>query len=70
MKIVRCAAAAGSIRREWCSTGKRSGLLGLGNIGRRMAEYGKAFGMEIIAWSQNLTAEAAASVGVTTRREK
>jgi phosphoglycerate dehydrogenase-like enzyme len=30
-----------------------------------MAEYGKAFGMEIIAWSQNLTAEAAAAVGVT-----
>ena len=44
--------------------GKTLGLLGLGNIGRRMAEYGKAFGMEIIAWSQNLTAEAAAAVGV------
>jgi phosphoglycerate dehydrogenase-like enzyme len=45
--------------------GKVLGLLGLGKIGRRMAEYGKAFGMEVIAWSQNLTAEAAASVGVT-----
>ena len=30
-----------------------------------MAEYGKAFGMEVIAWSQNLSAEAAAAVGVT-----
>lgn len=45
--------------------GKTLGLLGLGNIGRRMAEYGKAFGMEVIAWSQNLSAEVAAGVGVT-----
>jgi len=44
--------------------GKTLGLLGLGRIGRRMAEYAKVFGMEVIAWSQNLTAEAAAEVGV------
>jgi phosphoglycerate dehydrogenase-like enzyme len=44
--------------------GKTLGLLGLGRIGRRMAHYGKAFGMEVIAWSQNLTAEAAAEEGV------
>jgi phosphoglycerate dehydrogenase-like enzyme len=44
--------------------GRTLGLLGLGRIGRRMAEYGRAFGMEVIAWSQNLTAEAAAAVGV------
>jgi phosphoglycerate dehydrogenase-like enzyme len=44
--------------------GKTLGLLGLGRIGRRMAEYGRAFGMDVIAWSQNLTAEAAAAVGV------
>jgi phosphoglycerate dehydrogenase-like enzyme len=43
---------------------KTLGLLGLGKIGKRMAEYAKVFGMEVIAWSQNLTAEAAASVGV------
>ncbi|HVM99390.1 MAG TPA: D-2-hydroxyacid dehydrogenase family protein [Caulobacteraceae bacterium] len=45
--------------------GKTLGLLGLGRIGKRMAAYGKAFDMEVIAWSQNLTAEAAAEVGVT-----
>jgi len=41
------------------------GLLGLGRIGRRVATYGQAFGMDVIAWSQNLTAQAAAEVGVT-----
>ena len=49
---------------------KTLGLLGLGLTGRRMVEYGKAFGMKVIAWSQNLTAEAAAAVGRHPRREK
>jgi len=44
--------------------GRTLGLLGLGRIGKRMAEYGRTFGMEVIAWSQNLTAEAASAVGV------
>ena len=44
--------------------GRTLGLLGLGRIGKRMAHYGKAFDMEVIAWSQNLTAEAAAEAGV------
>ena len=44
--------------------GRTLGLLGLGRIGKRMAEYAKAFGMEVIAWSQNLTEEAASAVGV------
>jgi phosphoglycerate dehydrogenase-like enzyme len=44
--------------------GRTLGLLGLGRIGKRMAEYGKVFGMEVIAWSQNLTAEAASALGV------
>ncbi|HXM57956.1 MAG TPA: D-2-hydroxyacid dehydrogenase family protein [Candidatus Dormibacteraeota bacterium] len=39
------------------------GVLGLGNIGRRVAAVGLAFGMDVIAWSQNLTAEAAAAAG-------
>jgi phosphoglycerate dehydrogenase-like enzyme len=43
--------------------GKTLGLLGLGRIGKRMAEYAKVFGMEVIAWSQNLADEAAAAVG-------
>ncbi|MGZ4583449.1 MAG: D-2-hydroxyacid dehydrogenase family protein [Mycobacterium sp.] len=44
-------------------SGKTLGLLGLGRIGRRMAEYAKAFEMQVIAWSQNLTEEAAAAAG-------
>ena len=44
--------------------GKALGLLGLGNIGARVAAIGKAFGMECVAWSQNLTAEKAAAAGV------
>ncbi len=43
--------------------GKTLGLLGLGRVGRRMAQYAKVFGMEVIAWSQNLTDEAAATAG-------
>jgi D-3-phosphoglycerate dehydrogenase len=43
--------------------GKRLGLLGLGNIGARVAAIGKAFGMECAAWSENLTAEKAQSAG-------
>jgi phosphoglycerate dehydrogenase-like enzyme len=44
-------------------SGKTLGVLGLGNLGSRVARIGKAFGMEAIAWSQNLTAERAAAVG-------
>src|SRR5471032_1999946 len=40
--------------------GKTLGILGLGSIGQRIAGYGKAFGMRVIAWSENLTAERAA----------
>src|SRR5215472_10431548 len=35
----------------------------LGNLGRRVAAIGLAFGMDVIAWSQNLTPEAAAAAG-------
>ena len=43
--------------------GKTLGVVGLGKIGRRIAAYGRAFGMEVLAWSQNLTAEAAKEAG-------
>ena len=43
--------------------GKTLGVLGLGNIGARVAEIGKAFGMNVIAWSQNLTKEKADASG-------
>ena len=44
--------------------GKRLGLLGVGKIGSRVAAIGKAFGMEVAGWSQNLTREKAAEAGV------
>ncbi|PZP26427.1 D-2-hydroxyacid dehydrogenase family protein [Pseudomonas kuykendallii] len=44
--------------------GKTLGILGLGAIGQRIAGYGQAFGMRVIAWSENLTAERAAALGV------
>ena len=34
--------------------GKRLGVVGLGHQGRRVAEIGRAFGMHVVAWSQNL----------------
>jgi len=39
--------------------GKTLGLIGLGHIGSLVAKVGKAFDMNIIAWSQNMTAERA-----------
>ncbi|MGC7100281.1 D-2-hydroxyacid dehydrogenase family protein, partial [Amycolatopsis lurida] len=45
--------------------GKTLGLLGLGRLGARVARIGQAFGMETIAWSQNLTQARAAEHGVT-----
>jgi D-3-phosphoglycerate dehydrogenase len=44
--------------------GKRLGVIGLGKLGARVAGYAKAFGMEVVAWSQNLTPERAAEAGV------
>jgi phosphoglycerate dehydrogenase-like enzyme len=43
--------------------GRTLGILGLGNIGTPVAQIGKAFGMRVIAWSQNLTADRAAAAG-------
>jgi phosphoglycerate dehydrogenase-like enzyme len=43
--------------------GRTLGVLGLGNIGGAVARIGKAFGMQVIAWSQNLTDERAAEAG-------
>jgi D-3-phosphoglycerate dehydrogenase len=40
------------------------GVLGLGKLGTRTANIAKAFGMKVIAWSQNLTAERCKEAGV------
>jgi phosphoglycerate dehydrogenase-like enzyme len=44
--------------------GATLGLAGLGRLGASMVAPARAFGMDVIAWSQNLTAERAAEVGV------
>lgn len=43
--------------------GKALGVLGLGRLGGEVARIGKAFQMEVIAWSENLTAERAVALG-------
>jgi D-3-phosphoglycerate dehydrogenase len=44
--------------------GMTLGVLGLGKLGTRTAAIAKAFGMKVIAWSQNLTAEKCVTAGV------
>lgn len=54
---------------NWQSTlgttlwGKTLGVIGLGRVGRRVAELGRAFGMTVLAWSPNMTAQSAAAAG-------
>jgi phosphoglycerate dehydrogenase-like enzyme len=43
--------------------GKTLGIIGLGRIGARLAVFGNAFGMKVLAWSQNLTADDAQAKG-------
>jgi phosphoglycerate dehydrogenase-like enzyme len=43
--------------------GKTLGIVGLGNIGSRVAKVAQAFEMSVIAWSQNLTSEKAEKNG-------
>ncbi|MDR6938050.1 D-2-hydroxyacid dehydrogenase family protein [Luteibacter sp. 3190] len=45
--------------------GKTLGIVGLGRIGSRVARIAQAFGMHVIAWSQNLTDDDAAAAGAT-----
>ncbi|MEV7656788.1 D-2-hydroxyacid dehydrogenase family protein [Streptomyces anulatus] len=50
--------------------GRTLGLLGLGKIGGRVAQVGRAFGMEVLAWSQNLTKERTDEVGAVLAASK
>lgn len=43
--------------------GRTLGLIGLGHTGSAVARYGQAFGMQVLAWSQNMTPQAAADKG-------
>lgn len=45
--------------------GKTLGVVGLGKLGTAVAQVGKAFGMNVLAWSPNLTPERAQQAGVT-----
>lgn len=42
-------------------SGERLGIIGLGSIGSAVAKVGKAFGMELVTWSPNMTTERAAA---------
>jgi phosphoglycerate dehydrogenase-like enzyme len=44
-------------------SGQTLGIIGLGNLGTSVAKVASAFGMKVIAWSQNLTAEKATAAG-------
>jgi len=61
---------------QWQSTigadlyGKTLGVLGLGKLGSKIAKFGHAFGMDVTAWSQNLTKERADEVGVRLAASK
>ncbi len=44
--------------------GKILGLIGLGKIGSQVAKVGKAFGMQVVAWSENLNLSHAKELGV------
>ncbi len=51
-------------------SGQRLGLIGFGKIGAKVARVGLAFGMDVVAWSQNLTAEQTAPAGVRLASSK
>jgi phosphoglycerate dehydrogenase-like enzyme len=61
---------AGMRKGDWQTTlgtglsGKVLGVVGLGNLGSQVARIGKAFHMDVIAWSPNLTTERASALGV------
>ncbi len=44
--------------------GKILGLIGLGRVGSQVAKIGKAFGMQVIAWSENLNLDTCKELGV------
>src|SRR5205085_7799058 len=44
-------------------SGRTLAVLGLGNVGRDVARIGVAFGLNVVAWSENLTSERAIAAG-------
>ena len=62
-RLMRSGGWHDGIRQMVVLEGKRLGVIGLGKLGSRVAGYARAFGMDVVAWSQNLTAEKAAQGG-------
>ncbi|MBN9490439.1 MAG: D-2-hydroxyacid dehydrogenase family protein [Alphaproteobacteria bacterium] len=62
-RLMRSGGWHDGIRNMVVLEGKRLGVLGLGKLGSRVAGYAKAFGMDVVAWSQNLTEEKAKQGG-------
>lgn len=62
---IRAGGFQGGVPPGFVLAGRTLGLLGLGRLGTRMAGYGAALGMRVIAWSPNLTAERAAAAGAS-----
>ena len=50
--------------------GAKLGILGLGRLGSQVAKLGQAYGMEVQAWSQNLTPERADKEGVPMQKNR
>jgi len=50
--------------------GKRLGVIGLGRLGKQVASVGRAFGMSVMAWSENLTRDRTEAVGVELASNK
>ena len=50
--------------------GKILGLVGLGRVGSQVAKIGKAFGMEVMAWSENLNLDTCKELDVLTMQQR
>jgi D-3-phosphoglycerate dehydrogenase len=64
-RLVRAGGWHGGLEMGTILAGKRLGILGLGRLGSKMAHYARAFDMEPVAWSENLTPEKARQGGAT-----
>jgi phosphoglycerate dehydrogenase-like enzyme len=62
-RSIRAGGFQGGVSAGTVLEGRTLGVIGLGKIGSRMARYGQALGMRVLAWSQNLTPEKAQAAG-------
>ena len=60
---IRAGGFQGGVPPGFILEGRTLGVIGLGKIGSKMARYGQALGMNLLAWSPNLTAEKAQAAG-------